>query len=100
MWTMLSCEVLRFAAWGQPSRYPLGTTVAVMAGGSLVMSLIRRLIIGDWFGSWRRFVIRIILAFCILLVFLMNPPRVVGIAVLVVITVLGIYVRFRYRKDP
>jgi hypothetical protein len=39
-------------------------------------------------------------SFCVLLVLLMNAPRVVGIAIFVVVTVLGVYVRMRYRRNP
>ena len=87
MWAILTSELLAFAgSWGR-SRYPLGTTVAMVVVGLLVVLLIRRLTIGDWFGWRRTYVIRVILGFCLLLGFLMNPPRVVGIAILAVVTV-------------
>jgi hypothetical protein len=98
---MLTSELPGFIAWAlAASRYPLGTTVAVMVGGLMVMSLIGRVTLGHWFASWRIFVIGIIFGSSVLLLLLINPPRVVAIAVYMLMTVLWVYFRLRYRRDP
>jgi hypothetical protein len=101
MWAMLSSELLSFVGRGS-SRYPLGTTVAVMVVFLLVVILIRRLTIGEgmrWRWLWRVYVTRIILGFCVLFAWLMKPPTVVAITILVVVTVLWYYLPWRYRDD-
>ena len=99
MLTPLSNELLGLVgSWGR-SPYPLGTTVAIMVAGLLVVLLIRRLTIGDWFGWWRTYLTRVIMGFCVAFGLLMKPPLVVAIAIMAVITFLWYYLPWRYRRD-